>query len=145
MATIYDVPTNALIQEAALELKKQKLVSPTEWSAFVKTGVHKERVPADQDWWYMRAASVLRKVSMIGPVGVSKLRRKYGGRKNRGVKPDVFRPGSGNIIRKILQQLEASKLVENKTNDKNKGRVITAKGSSFLDQAAGRVMKAQKA
>jgi len=69
------------------------------------------------------------------PVGVSRLRTAYGGRKNRGHAPEHFYKGSGNIIRKALQELEKLGLVE-KTP---KGRVITPKGRSFLDNLAKEV------
>ena len=41
-----------------------------------------------------------------GPIGVSKLRTKYGGKKNRGHKPEHFYKGSGSVARKVLQQFE---------------------------------------
>ena len=110
MATIYDVDPSELIKKAASNLKKIDAIKEPSWAKFVKTGMSKERPPVELDWWYARAASVLRKVYILGPVGVSKLRRKYGGSKNRGVKPEHFYKGSGNIIRKILQQLERKKI-----------------------------------
>src|SRR3989344_4234133 len=79
MATIYDVNPNKLISKAAEELKKLESIKPPVWAPFVKTGVHKERVPVEKDFWYKRSASVLRKVYILGPVGVNKLRVKYGG------------------------------------------------------------------
>ena len=38
----------------------------------------------------------------------SRLRTRYGSRKNRGVKPERFKRGSGKIIRVILQQADWS-------------------------------------
>ena len=83
--SIYDIDPSELIEKAAEELKKNKTVKPPAWSVYVKTGVHKERPPQNRDWWYMRSASILRKLVRYSPIGVSKLRIKYGGRKNRGV------------------------------------------------------------
>lgn len=111
------------------------------WAPFVKTGMHKERPPTNSDWWYIRAASVLRKVHLLGPIGVSKLRTKYGGKKNRGVKPGKFYKSSGNIIRKILQQLEEAKLIKQDIADKHKGRVTTSKGISLLFSTAKKIEK----
>ena len=91
MASIYDVNTNQLIDEAAKGLQKFEEVKAPEWAPFVKTGAHKERAPENKDWWYVRAAAILRSVTVLGPIGVSKLRTKYGGRKNRGHKPDIFK------------------------------------------------------
>ena len=136
MATMYDVEAQELISRAAEELKKIPEIKPPEWAPFVKTGMHKERPPVNHDWWYLRAASVLRTVYRLGPVGVSKLRIKYGGKKNRGVKKEHFFRGSGNILRKSLQQLEKAGLIKFVEKGVHKGRVMTPKGKSFLDKIA---------
>lgn len=136
MATIYDVDINQLIEKTGQEMKKIEAIQPPEWATFVKTGVHKERPPYFQDWWYVRAAAILRAVYKLGPIGVSKLRTKYGGRKNRGFKPEKFRKGSGNIIRKILQQLEKAGFIKQTEIGNHKGRIITPKGKSFIDKVA---------
>jgi small subunit ribosomal protein S19e len=134
MATINDVDTNELIEKAAEGLKKSENVVAPDWSIFVKTGRHKERPPAEIDWWFKRAAAVLRKVYLLGPIGVSKLRTHYGGKKDRGSKPEHFYKGSGKIIRLILQQLEKDNLIKYEEKGVHKGRVITPKGRSFLDK-----------
>lgn len=139
MATIYDVDINQLIEKTGLELMKIGSIQPPEWANFVKTGVHKERPPVNQDWWYVRAAAVLRSVYILGPIGVSKLRQKYGGRQNRGYKPEIFKKGSGNILRKILQQLEKAGLIKQVEKGNRKGRIITPAGRSFLDKVAGTI------
>lgn len=139
MANIYDVDPNQLIQKAGEELKKEGSIKPPVWSHIVKTGVCKERPPANPDWWYVRAAAVLRSLYRLGPVGVSKLRKKYGGRQNRGFRPEKFKPASGNIIRKVLQQLEKAGLARQTQIGNMKGRVITPKGKSFLDKIAAKM------
>ncbi|WP_456374456.1 30S ribosomal protein S19e, partial [Methanocaldococcus sp.] len=111
MVTVYDVPADKLIQKTAEKLKEMDIEVP-EWVPFVKTGVSRERRPEQEDWWYIRCASILRKIYIYGPVGVSRLRTAYGGRKNRGHEPEHFYKGSGNIIRKALQELEKLGLVE---------------------------------
>ena len=139
----YVIETNKseLITKVAVELKNVEQVKPTSWSTFVKTGTHKQRPPVSKDWWYDRAASVLVKVTNRGPVGVSKLRTLYGGRKRRGHKPAEFRKASGNILRKILQQLEAAELIKHDTKGVHKGRVLTPKGASFLNTIAKGMIK----
>ncbi len=139
MVTIFDVNSGDLIEETANELKRKKLVEAPEWSAFVKTGSHKDRVPSQEDWYYLRCASILRKLYKKGPVGVSRLRIIYGGRKNRGHKTEHFRKSGGKIIRSALQQLENAELV--KKAEKKQGREITSKGISFLDNLALKVSK----
>ena len=75
----------------------------------------------------------------LGPIGVSKLRSHYGGKKNRGYKPEHFYKGSGNIIRKVIQQLEKEGFVKTDLKSKHKGRLITAKGKKFLDAVASKI------
>ena len=136
MTHILAVNPNELIAKAAGELKKQKLVEPTEWSPFVKTGHHKERRPDSQDWWYFRSAAILRSTAKLGPIGTQKLRHKFGGKKNRGHKPEKHYKGSGSVARKILQQLEKAGLLRQMEKGVHKGRIITPKGKSFLDKIA---------
>ncbi len=142
MTNIYEITPEKLIEKVAEELKKEPGMKAPEWASFVKTGMHKERPPVKDDWWQMRAAAILRWVKIRGPVGVSKLRTKFGGRKNRGVKPDKFYKASGNIIRTILQQLEETGYVKKQDDGVHKGRVITPKGSSLLDKKSIEVKKA---
>ncbi|MBI3027189.1 30S ribosomal protein S19e [Candidatus Woesearchaeota archaeon] len=136
MTSMYDVNAQELIVKAAEELKKIPEIKAPAWATFVKTGMHKERPPVNGDWWYIRTASLLRAVYRLGPVGVSKLRTKYGGRKNRGVKKEHFYKGSGSILRKSLQQLEKAGFVKFAEKGVHKGRVVTPKGRSFLDKIA---------
>jgi small subunit ribosomal protein S19e len=134
---IDNVSGHELVFALAKELKGQ--IEMPQWAMFVKTGNHCETLPRHPDWWYIRAASMLRTIYMVGPIGTGKLRVKYGGRKNRGMKPDAFVPASGKIIRTILQQLESAKLVEQKQVKTYKGRVTTSTGAALLAKAAKEV------
>ena len=133
MASIYDQNQAELINKASIGLKKTKQVKMPEWALYAKTGAGKERTPDDREWWYIRAASILRKVYIKGPIGVSKLRTNYGCKKNRGVKPEKFYKASGKVIRTILQQLEAEGLIRQVEKGVHKGKVVTPQGRSFLD------------
>ena len=144
MTHILSVNPNDLVNKAALELKKQNLVKPTEWSIFTKTGHSKQRLPDNPDWWYYRSAAILRSVARLGPVGTQKLRVKYGSKKDRGHKPEKFYPASGSIIRKILQQLETSELIKQEQKGNHKGRILTPKGTSFLDKIAVQLSKEER-
>ena len=137
MTTIYDVPSSKLIAEVSKELKKVKAIKPPEWSAFVKTGVSREKSPVQPDWWYTRAASVLRKVHIKGPIGIPRLKQLYGTAANRGVRPERKKAGSGAVMKNILVQLEAAELVK-KTS---KGRIATTQGISLLDKKAHMIKK----
>lgn len=139
MKNIYNVPQNELIEKIALELKKIPSIKPPTWAEFVKTGAHKERPPSRDDWWYVRTAAILRTTHKLGPIGVSKLKLKYGGKKNRGVKPEKFYSGSGKIIRTVLQQLEEAELVKKAEKGVHKGRIIAPKGISLLDKTAAKI------
>ncbi len=136
MPTVFDINPNELIEKVAEALKKD-VVMP-EWAKFVKTSTGKERPPDRTDWYFYRAASILRKVYKDGPVGTNKLRLKYGSKKNRGHKREEFRRASGKIIRSILQQLEKNGYVKKDKKGNFSGRVITPKGKSFLDKMVRR-------
>ncbi len=73
------------------------------------------------------------KIYVHGPIGVEKLRAEYGGRKDYGVRPDHAAKGSGAIIRKALQQLEAAGFV---VTFQTSGRRVTKKGRKLLEELA---------
>jgi small subunit ribosomal protein S19e len=131
MPSVYEIPASILIRRLAQDLKFRKEISPPDWAEFVKTGAHKERAPEDSEWWYVRCASVLRKVYIRGPVGTEKLRIEYGGRKRRGTKPNKFHRGSGAVVRTALQQLERAGFI---TKRGSKGREMTDIGRSYMDK-----------
>lgn len=139
MATMYDVPADALIEALAEDLE-DRLEEP-DWAEFTKTGVNRELPPEQEDFWAVRAASLLRKVADTGPVGVERLSTEYGGTKSGSnryqVASDKRTDGSRNLIRTILQQLEDEDLVE---TAEGQGRRITAEGRSLLDDTAGDVL-----
>jgi small subunit ribosomal protein S19e len=131
--SINETDAHVLITNVAKELKH--MIKQPEWTPYVKTGTHKQRPPADKEWFFTRAASVLRTVAIDGPIGVSKLRVKYGGRKNRGYKPEKFVKGSGNVLRKALQELDKAGLTIQAEKGVHKGRIITPKGAKLLAKA----------
>lgn len=138
MTTAYDVPADLLIHKVADKLKGMEYIEEPEWAQFVKTAVHKEKAPKQNDWWYVREAAVLRQVYLNGPIGTIHLRAKFCGPKDRGVKPQKVELGSGSIIRTALQQMEKAELLQ---AVKGKGRDITPKGRSFMDNCAYEVLK----
>ncbi len=131
MPTVYDIPADILIRRLALDIKARKEITPPTWASYVKTGAHKERAPDQEDWWFTRCASIMRKVYLRGPIGIERLRVEYGGRKRRGVKPNKFHRGSGAVVRTALQQLEKVGFVKKRGN---KGREITDVGKSYMDK-----------
>jgi len=132
--TPHDVPAPKLIEKLATYLKENvDAVTPPAWAAFAKTGTHVEKQPQRPDWWYVRCASVLRKIYVHGPMGIEKLRADYGGNKGFSVKPEHARKASGAIIRKALQQLQAAGYVDTL---KTRGRKVTPQGRKLLQELA---------
>ncbi len=138
MVSVKDVPADVFIDRLYKYIKENvKEVEPPEWALYVKTGRSRERPPDNPDWWYIRAASILRKIYLYGPLSIKDLRRMYGGRKDRGVKPEHFYMAGGSIIRNILHQLEAAGLLEKR----KEGRILTSKGRSLLDRIAAEIRR----
>lgn len=143
MKTPYDVDPQRLIESAAEQLDDgYDAVAMPEWANFAKSGVHNERPPRQDGWWYIRSAAVLRKIYLHGPLGTERLRTMFGGRKTDTDGPEHFRKASGKVIRTILQQLEEAGLVE---TEEGEGRALTSAGRSFLDTLSEDVADEQEA
>lgn len=142
MTTVFDVDANDFIAKTKEELKKIEQVKMPDWAKFVKTSSARTKPPEQEDFWYIRAAAILRQVYVRGtPVGVQRLRVKYGGRTINRVKKKRERRSCGKIIRVLLQQLESAGFLQKATINNQKGRVITNKGKSFLDKIAAQVKR----
>lgn len=136
MVTVYDVPAEKLILKAAEKLKGDNNITPPEWAEYARTGRHTEKAPIQEDWWFTRSASILRKLYIKGPMGTSRLAAEYGGFADRGSKPNRAVKGSRNIVRKCMIQLEAAGLL---VSVEKLGRNISPAGQSLLDNAAKEV------
>lgn len=130
-----DVPANDLISKVSGLLKTVDSIKPPSWAGSVKLSSHNERVPESPDFWYARCASLLRTMYVrAAPVGVERLRHKYGGRTSHTVARSHHRKAGGKSIRLMLQQLEQAGLVKKE----KVGRTLTAKGRSLLDKASNK-------
>ena len=136
MVSVHDVPSSRLITALAVQMIEVPGVEQPEWSRFVKTGSHAERPPANAEWWYTRAASLMRKLYLHGPVGLGDLERAYGGSKALKYYPKHHRDAGGSSIRRILKQLEQAELVTKNP----KGRVHSTKGRGMIDKASKEVI-----
>jgi len=124
---------NKLLADA---LSKMPEFKKPEWVDFVKTGTNKQRPTSEEGFWQKRAASILRQIYIKGIVGVQRLRTRYGGRKDRGVKPAMFVKGGGKIIRVVLQQADSAGFTEKIKDIKRSGRQLTKKGKDFMESLA---------
>jgi small subunit ribosomal protein S19e len=139
LTTPHDVPASQFIERLAKYLKENvEQVQPPAWAQVAKTGSHVEKQPQNPDWWYTRAASVMRKVYVHGPIGLEKLRSDYGGRKGYTVKPNHASKAGGSNIRKSLQQLEAAGLIQ---ITRPQGRIMTPKGRKMMQEVSHDLQK----
>ena len=138
MNPVYDLDSQEYNLKLAEALKKVPEFKMPEWAEFVKSGPAKERPIDDPDFWFKRAASILRQIYKKKIVGVNRLRTKYGSKKNRGMRPEEFRKAGGKIIRTILQQADKAGFTEiakdiKDVRSKKPGRQLTKKGKDFLE------------
>lgn len=138
MNPVYELDAHVYNKKLAESLKSIPEFSAPSWSEFVKSGPAKERPIEDPNFWYKRAASILRQIYKRGLVGTQRLRTKYGSKKNRGYAPEEFRKASGKIIRTILQQSDKAGFTEiavavKGVRKRKPGRILTVKGKEFLE------------
>jgi len=137
--SIYVVQSEKIIKEVAEKLKEFPEINPPKGSEFWKTAFFKELAPADsENFWYIRCASLLRKVKKFEPIGVNKLRKFYSGKNKKGKGLKHSAKAGGKIIRVALQQLEKANLIENK---ENLGRVVSPEGTSLLERTAYTILR----
>ena len=140
--SIYVIEPGALIKIIAEKLKEYDEIKPPEGSEFWKTAFFKELAPIDsENFWYIRTASLLRKINKFGPIGVNRLRKKYGGRNRKWKGRNHSAKGSGKIIRVALQQLAKAKLV---IITEKKGRRISPEGKSLLERTTYSILRKKK-
>ncbi|CAG9538335.1 unnamed protein product [Cercopithifilaria johnstoni] len=140
--SVKDVDQHEIVRQIAGFLKKSGKVRVPDWSDVVKLGQNKELAPIDSDWYYIRTASIARRLYIRSPTGVGALRRVYGGNKRHGVLPNHFVKSSGSVLRKALQTLEAIKWVEKDPD--GKGRILTKQGRKDLDRIASQLRQNTK-
>jgi len=137
--SIFVVQPEKLVEALAEKLKDYPEISPPKGSEFWKTAFFKELAPQDtENFWFIRCASILRKVKKFEPIGVNKLRKFYGGRNRRGPGLNHSAKGSGKIIRVALQQLENAKLIDKMEKE---GRTVSAEGTSLLERTAYAILR----
>lgn len=133
-ATVKDVPAAAFVKALAAHFKQAGQLEVPENAEFIKTAHFKELAPYDADWYYVRAASIARKIYLFGGMGVGGLAKVYGGHARRGTRKGHYTRASRQVLRHILRQLGDLKLVHKKKG--KKGRFISSKGQKDLDTIA---------
>ncbi len=137
MVNVKEVPADLLLNKLASEFKEKDVKMP-EWVNYLKDGIGKEKSWVQDDWYYTRMASIMRKVALNSSIGISRLSQEYGSRQDRGTKRYHPVEGSRYIVRNILQALEKLGYLK---NDTKIGRSLTPAGQSLVDKAAKEVMK----
>ncbi|KRX10976.1 hypothetical protein PPERSA_12100 [Pseudocohnilembus persalinus] len=142
--TVKDVPAEEFIRAYASHLKKNNKIEVPQWLSYVTNGPRNELAPQDEDWVFIRVASVARKIYLRRNIGVSTLRHIYGGRqRNLGNVPERHRASAGKVIRWSMQALEKIGVVKkDKKNQLKKGsRLISKEGQTDLNRIATTVAK----
>jgi small subunit ribosomal protein S19e len=136
--SIYELDAQEYNLKLAEALKNIPEFEQPEWAGFVKSSPSKERPIDDEDFWYKRAAGILRQVYKRKFLGVNRLKTRYGSKKNRGYAPERFMKAGGKIIRTILQQSDKAGFTEvfipaKGVKSQKPGRKLTEKGKEFLE------------
>nr|MDO8112299.1 40S ribosomal protein S19 [Candidatus Sigynarchaeota archaeon] len=141
VSNVFAVDPTAFIKKTANQLKTFPEINPPRevklglW----KTSCARELPPENsEEFWYIRSASLLRKLALKKRIGVSRLRKLYGCHQRNGVKPPHYRKCAGKIIRRCLQQLEKAGLVQ---IEKAAGRKLTSAGQSLIDKIAHDIVR----
>lgn len=138
--TVRDVPAPKFIAAYTEVLKNNDKFHVPKWADLVKTGVHKELAPYDPDWYFVRAAAIVRKIYLRPGTGVGALQKRFGGAFRRGARPEHHRDAAAGIIRNILITLDELKITEKTAKG---GRKISRVGQQALDLVAGQVARGE--
>ncbi|KAF8333439.1 ribosomal protein S19e-domain-containing protein [Cantharellus anzutake] len=142
MVGVRDISAAAFIHAYALHLKRSGKLEIPNWVDIVKTGHFKELAPTDPDWFYVRTASIARRIYLHKSVGSAFLKKAYGGRNRRGFRPPHRAEGSGSIQRKACQALAKLGVL---AISRDGARKITQDGERDLDRIAASVHQSIKA
>merc|ERR1712168_1397113 len=139
MSSVKDVCQQHFVVGFADVLKKSGKMKVPEWADLIKLSRFNKQGPHNQDWFFVRAASVARHLYIRSPAGVGSFTKIYGARKRNGSAPSHFMRASQSVSRRVLQALEEMALVE---KDVHGGRKLTSQGRRDMDRIAAQIAKA---
>merc|ERR1711988_463739 len=150
--TLKDVPCNDFIQAYADFLKKSNKITPPAWVDLVKTGHYHELSPYDEDWFYVRAAAIVRKLYVRPQLGVGRLADIFGGKERNGSARKHHAHDSKSVIRACMKSLEKAGILMRLNDKRNRNyvdrpsgeskhfcRVVTPEGQKAINHIAGEV------
>ncbi|KII62427.1 40S ribosomal protein S19-1 [Thelohanellus kitauei] len=143
MPGVCDVDPSEFVFELSKSLQKKSGIELPEFTTFCKTSHGKEHAPYRKDWFFVRMASMARRLYTEQGMGVGHFTRIYGVGKRNGTRPKHHVDGSGSVSRKALQLLGKLNIVE--IDQVNGGRRLTAQGRKELDAVANVVLNKMKA
>ena len=136
---VKDVDAGKWIKGFAGHLKTQGSLEVPEFVDYAKTSAAKVLAPLDPDWYYVKAAAVLRRVYLRPFTGIGGLRKVFGSVYGKS-RPLHFKRAAGGVLRHVLQSLEKLNLL---TKSDDGGRVITKAARRDCDRVAMKVLGKQ--
>lgn len=129
---VKDVPADVFNLALADILKREKKFEFPRWAEHVKTGCNREMPPTQENWYFIRAAAILRQAYLHKTVTVEKLRFRFGGNQHPACTPEHHRRSSGKIIRSILQSLCDLGYLKHEDGSSESPRCLSKKGMDIL-------------
>jgi len=68
--SVKDVDQHEIVDAISTFLKKGGKIKVPEWADLVKLGTNKELAPINPDWYYVRVASIARRLYIRSPAGI---------------------------------------------------------------------------
>lgn len=68
--SVKDVDQSEIVEQIAGFLKRSGKMKAPHWSEIVKLGVNKELAPINSEWFFVRTASIARRLYIRSPTGV---------------------------------------------------------------------------
>ena len=141
-ATMRDVSAYKWIRAMAAHLKQSGKLFVPNCTELMKQSHGNQRAPENPDWYFYRAASVLRHVYIHPGTGYGGLGKAFAIKKNNGSRPEKTVKATRGLLHWVCRSLEGLKLI---AKGKAKGRVLTREGRRKADAIAFNVKSGRKA